>query len=1425
MFKTIGLFVIICVLCAGTYVLAADPVGQWKFDEASGTTAYDSSAGAHNGTVNGGATLNGSGLLTLDGTDDYVSLPIGSVISSLNSCTIAAWINLPASVGNWKRVFDFGSSTTINMFLTPKTDSGVMRFAITTSGGGGEQQLTAAVTPSSGAHIIIVRIDSVADRGTLFLDGTIVATNNSMTLAPSNLGSTTNNWLGRSEYSGDGYFNCSYDEFRIYNYAMSDTEIAILSQRTKASNPGPADGASVLCGNIELGWQAGIKAVSHDIYFGTDFTAINNATPESHTGVTYASVDVNSYDPGGLNCRKTYYWRIDEVNDPNIWKGDVWSFTMYTNTFEDFESYANSGELTAVWLPAGAGTADLATDTAHSGVQSMALTYFNGNSPYYTSVNSVLSPIQDFRANNIRSISLYFRGYADNTLENMYMIFEDADWGTEKTVIKYDGDPNNLKSEAWSRWDIDIQQLVDANPVFRLGKISKITIALGNPENPQPGSSGVIYIDDIALRLMRCVEKNEPLADLNGDCVVDINDIKLLALYWLSGESKADAYQDKFVDLKDEAVVANKWLQQVPQWPKLVDSDKFLTAVPFYDVNVIGGLWGKRIATVRDVTIAHCWNKNETTTGRLSNFYNAINHTGSHQGYVFNDTDIYKTLEATAYSLRLFPDANLEAYADNIINIIGQVQWSGYNNPAIDGYLNTTYSIPNPQPTSIWKENSSNNHETYCAGHFIESAIAYYQTTGKVKVLDIAKKFANNMCANFGPGKLMNPPGHQEVELALMKLYWLTGDVNYFNLTKFFIDQRGNAAGHSLYGTYAQDDKPLVDQTTGVGHAVRASYFYSGVADVARVNEDQAYMNALLRVWDNIVSCKTYITGGLGQPGGPEGFTVDYDLGNNSYCETCASIAFANWNYRMFLLTGDGRYVDMMERSMLNNVLSGISLQGNTFFYPNALNTSGATRPDWYDCACCPPNEARFIMSIGEKAYAIKGNNIYVSCYMNGTAAINTPGNTVNLVVDTNYPWFGNVSIIVNPQHSGEFAVYLRIPGWAQGRTSAGNLYKYLDQPFNPPELQVNGIPLDVVVEKGFTCIKRTWQAGDVIELSLPMPVRRTVTHPSVAADAGLVELERGPIVYCAEFADANGGKINHLVIQDDANLTSQFKTNLLNSPTIITEGSVLTGTVKGAYTLPGGGYELRDELFTAIPYYAWAHRGSGAMKVWMPRDPNKATPISPPQPPVYEMYGWWKFDETSGTTAADSSGKGNNGTLVNGPVWVAGHINNGLQFDGTNDYVDLPDGFSNFQAGLTINVWAYPTAAKNYARFVDLGNGSSSDNIILGRVSTGTNLFAEVWLGGTRAGSRITATGAIALNTWQMFTMTVDASGNTILYKNGVVVGSGTTGVPNNVTRVNNYIGKSNWSDAYYQGIMDEVRIYSYPLTQTQIQTIYNGG
>lgn len=1173
------LLLISVVLLLGLVAQASDPniVGQWKFDEPSGTTAYDSSDNNNHGTIHGGASLDGSGQLTLDGSNDYVSLPIGSVIASLTNCSFVVWVDA-SNAGSWQRIFDCGNNTTVNMFLTPNSGGGPLRFAITTGGSGAEQRVTASEALPSGLHRIIVTIDADNDTIKMYVDSALVAQNTSATLTPSDLGNTSNNWLGRSQYSWDAYFQGSYDEFIIYNYVLPESEIL----GPLAYGPEPADKAKNVLGSVVLSWLPGYGADSHDVYFGTDFNDVNEADNSWPVGDSVykgnQTVDDCDYYAGELEGGQAYYWRIDEVNEPNIVKGDVWSFTVFDYVFEDFEDYNNSSELNLAWVPGGSASVALSTDTSHKSQKSMKLDYANSSGDYYSTAKMTFDSNNSWDIVGIEALSIYFKGSASNDSDKLYVILEDGDWIPSTAIVEYDGGANDLKKEYWQRWDIDFEEFLENNPTFRFEEVSTITIAVGDTTNQQPGGSGTIYIDDISFKGVRCLDKNKPIADFDGDCDVDINDLKHLAQQWLDMDSDADLIEDSSVDFKDYAVVADKWLGEYSNWPVPLDIDNFLTGVLFTDVDVTGGLWAERMQVDRTVTIPHIIQKC-VDTGRIHNFELAGGlTTGSHEGsYPFDDTDPYKTLEAVSYSLALNYDASLDATMDYWITVFDAAMED-------DGYL---YTCRTNGAHSGWTgperwSNLGSSHELYNMGHFYEAAVAHYNATGKTSMLDLAQENAELLIDIFNEEGLMIPPGHQEIEIGLMKMYHLVGDQRYFDLTKFYCDQRGNAEGHALFGTYSQDHVPLVDQDSGVGHAVRAGYFYAGAADVARVNLDQDYMNALIKVWDNIVSAKTYITGGLGQPGGPEGFTVDYDLGNNSYCETCASLAFAKWNHRMYLLTGDGKYLDMMEKSMHNNALSGISLSGNRFFYQNWLETDGRSRPDWYTCACCPPHLAKYIMSIGGYAYAHNDHALYVNLYMNGTGQILLGTNTVNLSVDTNYPWEGDIEITVTPSQAGSFPIYLRIPSWARNIPMPGNLYGYLDESSEQPTLEVNSSPVELDIEKGFAKIERTWTAGDTIHLVLPMPVRKVIAHPLVTADAGLVAIQRGPVVYCAEGVD-NGGSVSGISIPDSLEFTATYEPATLNGVTVLRSTS---------------------PSITLVPYYTWANRGSSPMKVWLPREP-----------------------------------------------------------------------------------------------------------------------------------------------------------------------------------------------------------------------------
>ena len=614
-----------------------------------------------------------------------------------------------------------------------------------------------------------------------------------------------------------------------------------------------------------------------------------------------------------------------------------------------------------------------------------------------------------------------------------------------------------------------------------------------------------------------------------------------------------------------------------------------LTAVPFTDITVADEFWAPRMETNRKVTVRYDFQKCEQT-GRIDNFAKAGGlMEGQFEGIYFNDSDLYKVIEGAAYSLKIRPDPELEKYVDGVIDKIAAAQWD-------DGYLYTFYSLPKHQPEKRWTDVQS-KHELYCSGHFFEAAVAYYQATGKRKILDVATRLADYIDSVFGPGKRYDVPGHEEIEIGLVKLYGVTGEKRYLALAKFFLDQRGRANGRKLYGQYCQDHKPVIEQDAAVGHAVRAAYLYTGMADVANLTGDADYVKAIDKIWLGVVSKKLYITGGIGARGGGESFGDDYELPNlKAYCETCAAIANAMWNHRMSLLHGDAKYIDVLERVIYNGFLSGISLNGDTFFYANPLASDGKyQRSPWFDCACCPTNIVRFMPSLPGYAYAQKADNIYVNLYIGGSAEIKLPGNTVSLRQQTRYPWDGDVKITVEPQQAGRFAVCVRIPGWAQNRPVPGDLYSYLDTNTEPVLLKVNGKPVAIELVKGYLPIRRTWQKGDTIELNLPMPIRRVVANPNVKDDRGRIAIERGPVVYCFEGADNPKG-VTSLILPSSAKLQSEYHGDLL--------GGIVTITGRGQILQTGqnGKQVLQDVDVVAIPYYAWAHRGMNEMAVWVPK-------------------------------------------------------------------------------------------------------------------------------------------------------------------------------------------------------------------------------
>jgi len=857
---------------------------------------------------------------------------------------------------------------------------------------------------------------------------------------------------------------------------------------------------------------------------------------------------------------------------------------------------------------------------------------------------------------------------------------------------------------------------------------------------------------------------------------------------------------------------------------------ELLQAVPFTQVHFTDDFWLPRQQTNQQVTIPYVFSKLEET-GRIDNFAIAgglMTGTGRYN-FPFDDTDVYKTLEGASYTLQVQPNPALDEYLDELIVKIAAAQ---ANNGFLPGYLYTirTNGIDIWCGPAPWT-NLQSSHELYNAGHLFEAAMAHYQATGKTSLLQVAKNFADLLVDTFHEGGVEIPPGHEIVESALARLYEVTGNPNYLTLARYYLDIRGTVTDdYSPWGPYYQDHLPVLQQTEAVGHVVRALYLYMGMADVAARTDDaeyrQALMAALDSIWHSVNDTKMYITGGLGAMAGGESFGAPYELPHNGYCETCAQIANVMWNYRMFLYYRDSRYIDALERTLYNALLSGVSLQGNTFFYPNPLiSTGGYTRSGWFSCNCCIGNIARTIPSLSGYVYSRTQDKLYINLYAAGTAEFPLADTEVAVIQAGGYPWDGKMTITVSPAQPAEFTIYLRIPGWAQNHPVPGDLYTYADCGSPSVTLDVNGTIVPLNLQKGYAAIRRTWQSGDQIHLSLPMAVRLVRAHPNVSACRGQAAVERGPIVYCAEWPDFAEQTVFHLYIPDSAVFESEYRDNMLGESAIVNKGCIIRGTVKGLYEAEGGGIEERQETFTAIPYYAWAHRGAGPMTVWFPTDPNLAVPVSLPSPP--ELIGYWRLDETSGTAAADSSGKGMNGTLMNGLSFsansVPGKVNTALSFDGRDDYIDLPDGFDDFRGGCTISLWVYPTAVKSWARFIDFGNGAASDNIWFGRQGSTSNLAFECWSGSSVSGL-VVAENAISLNEWQMFTVTADSFGNVRLFKNGQLIQTGTA-KPSSIIRTCNYIGRSNWSaDAYYAGRLDEIRIYNYNLDDAAVSALYNG-
>jgi hypothetical protein len=616
-----------------------------------------------------------------------------------------------------------------------------------------------------------------------------------------------------------------------------------------------------------------------------------------------------------------------------------------------------------------------------------------------------------------------------------------------------------------------------------------------------------------------------------------------------------------------------------------------ITPIPLTDVTITDSFWKPRMERNRTVTIPHIFRQNEIT-GRIDNFLKAAKKkTGEYKGQRYNDTDIYKVLEAASYVLAAHKDPELDKKVDELIAILAAAQEP-------DGYLYTPRSVDpkNPAPGAGPERWSylHTSHELYDMGHMIEAAVAHHRATGKRNFLEIGLKAADLIAGVFGPEKRRDVPGHQEIEIGLVKLHRLTGDEKYLQTAKFFLDQRGrkHSVEHATFEkgnrffmyndrSYRQDHVPVVEQTRATGHAVRATYMFAAMTDVAVLTDDKAFAQTLDTVFDDVTSKRFYLTGGLGSRGATEAFGEDYALPNRrAYAETCASIGGILWYQRMFQRTADAKYIDILERTLYNGYLSGVSATGDRFFYQNPLESDGEPeRVEYFDVACCPANLARLMAQLPGLVYAQRTDagraEVFVNQYIGSEAKLSVRGTPVRLTQRTDYPWNGRVTIRVEAEKPVPAAIAVRIPGWARGQAMPTDLYRFASPGSSRPTVAINGQPFDIAPMDGYVYLARTW-GRETITVDLPMPVQRVVAHQGVEENRGKAAIQRGPLVYAVEAVD-NGGKVAGLKLPLDTKLSASHEKGLLGGLTVIRGGGV-----------------------TAIPYFAWNNRGKGEMAVWL---------------------------------------------------------------------------------------------------------------------------------------------------------------------------------------------------------------------------------
>ncbi len=648
------------------------------------------------------------------------------------------------------------------------------------------------------------------------------------------------------------------------------------------------------------------------------------------------------------------------------------------------------------------------------------------------------------------------------------------------------------------------------------------------------------------------------------------------------------------------------------------------TQVPFTSVKITPNtFWGDRIKAAREVTIPLAFSKCESEH-RYKNFEMAAytlqhpGHTGlqtkdwdvsKFMGFSFDDTDVYKTIEGASYVLQTYPDAKLKAYIDSVLDVVSAAQEP-------DGYLYTARTINPAHPhqwsgKKRWETEEILSHELYNLGHMVDAACAHFQATGSDKFLNIAKRYADCVVREVGAkdGQACVVPGHQIAEMALVRLYVLTCEKKYLDEAKFLLDYRGKTGRKDVY---SQSDKPVVDQKEAWGHAVRAGYMYASMADVAALTGDEDYIKAIDAIYNNIVSRKYYLTGGVGARHSGEAFGADYELPNlTAYNETCAAISMVYLFERMFLLHGDAKYIDCLERTLFNGVISGMSVDGGKFFYPNPLSSDGhyrfnadhtMTRQPWFGCACCPSNLCRFIPSMPGYIYGVRDNNLYVNLYAANTATIAVGGKNVTLEQSTQYPWDGDIAIKVLKNNAKAFNMMVRIPGWVKNQVVPSDLYSFNDDVLTGYEVSVNGQRVTGDLQNGYLVINRKWKKGDVVRIHFDMPVRTVIANRRVSDDRGRIAVERGPLVYCAEWADNAGINPHHLLLTRQPQFDVQSGYSIQN-----TEGNGLSFNVTAikanaqeAGVDADGRLTGRDVKVTLIPYYAWNHRGAGKMDVWL---------------------------------------------------------------------------------------------------------------------------------------------------------------------------------------------------------------------------------